>query len=449
MLQNTNLVQVLVENADGVQYCDAFERTIVYSVLSGMLPIPAHKDTISVIQLEGHEFPSLKITRTVGTNRTISAFVSMPARLRYGLPAEFEQADALRFSLTDGTEILTFGDAEILDATANNQSQIVVTIVADALPVMTEVSVPLAAVRATYSELDIGLTALSALVAILCLLTVFNYMQQLRLPAVDLERAISSGEFKPYYQPMMNLSTGRISGCEVLVRWEKKGGEIVSPGMFIEYAEATGLAIPMTNTMMQQVRDDLSEFCTEFPDLRVSINLFEGHFNDTAIVEDVEAIFGGSGIGYRQLTFEITERKPLENEAAAGSVISGLHALGCRLAMDDVGAGHSNLAYMETRSIDIIKIDRVFVDMIGPDTDHVPILDALITMAGDLGTEIVAEGVETQEQAVYLRERGVFVAQGFLFAPALKAGAFQELTRALNGTPDPSVAPDSQKTEAA
>jgi sensor c-di-GMP phosphodiesterase-like protein len=130
--------------------------------------------------------------------------------------------------------------------------------------------------------------------------------------------------------------------------------------------------------------------------------------------------------------FELTERRPLANSMIANSVIAGLHALGCRLAMDDVGTGHSNLAYMQTLGVDIIKIDRVFIDMIKADTTQVPVLDGLIAMAKDLGTEIVAEGVETEAQALYLRAHGVVMAQGYLFAPAIKAAPFRDLARALN-----------------
>src|SRR5690606_33764030 len=101
--------------------------------------------------------------------------------------------------------------------------------------------------------------------------------------------------------------------------------------------------------------------------------------------------------------------------------------------MDDAGTGHSNLAYMQTLGIDVIKIDRVFVDMIKPGTTAVPVLDALISMARDLGTEIIAEGVETEAQALYLRSRGVVMAQGFLFAPAIRLDQFKELAQALNG----------------
>ncbi|MCS6760664.1 MAG: EAL domain-containing protein [Candidatus Devosia symbiotica] len=107
------------------------------------------------------------------------------------------------------------------------------------------------------------------------------------------------------------------------------------------------------------------------------------------------------------MVFEIIERYPLANSVIANSVIAGLRALDCRLAMDDAETGHSNLAYLGTLSIDIIKIDRIFVKMIKLGTTQVPVLDGLIAMAKDLDCEIVAEGVETEAQALYLRARGV------------------------------------------
>ena len=104
------------------------------------------------------------------------------------------------------------------------------------------------------------------------------------------------------------------------------------------------------------------------------------------------------------------------------------------MALDDAGTGHSNLAYIGTLGVDIIKIDRIFVDMVKPDTTLVPVLDGLIALAKDMNCEIVAEGVETEAQALYLRSRGVLQAQGFIFAPALKVRAFQQLALALHAT---------------
>lgn len=428
------LKQVLVENADRVQYCDAFGRPVAYSPLSEVLPVSGQAETLQVVRIPDMEMPVLKLSRAYGDSRTVSGFVPLlglrPASLIQGLAP----AGMVRVSLTNGTPILTAGEAETYDARGSGDEFISAQAFAGALPIRTEVAVPFAMVRARYADLDLSLTAGACLMSAVLLMMALYYVRRAGVPSFDLERAIARGEIKPFYQPVINLRTGALIGCEVLCRWEKRNGKIVPPGAFIEHAEATGLAIPMTLSLMEQVKTDLGQLARDAPNLKISINLFDGHFQDGAIVEDVQAIFGGSPIAFSQLVFEITERRPLGNSMQTHAVISGLHALGARLALDDTGTGHSNLAYLATLGVDIIKIDRVFVDMIKPGVTQVPVLDGLIAMSRDLGTEIVAEGVETEDQALYLRARGVYQAQGFLFAPALRATAFLELASALAAT---------------
>jgi EAL domain-containing protein (putative c-di-GMP-specific phosphodiesterase class I) len=431
MEQSLHLRQVLVENNDGVQYCDAFGRPVAVTQLSASLSIPGHTETLAIARLGGLAVPVLQITQTFGTTRKVSAFIPIVNGPPEDLLAGLKPTSMIRLSLTDGTQVLSAGDTTAFDSRSSTEF-IAVEAFAGELPIGVEAALPFAVVRADYGELDLSFTLIACLMSAAFFLLALHYVRRSQLPAFDLERAIAAGELRPYYQPVINLRTGALAGCEVLARWEKRTGEIVPPGAFIEYAEVTGLAIPMTLSIMQQVKADLSELCRDMPDIKISINLFEGHFRDGTIVDDVQAIFAGSPISYRQLVFEITERRPLDNSIQANSVISGLHALGSRLAMDDAGTGHSNLAYMQTLGVDVIKIDRVFIDMIKPGVTQVPVLDGLISMARDLGTDIVAEGVETETQALYLRARGVVMAQGFLFAPALKVAAFRDLARALN-----------------
>ncbi len=426
------LKQVLVENADGVQYCDALGKNIKYSPLSRPLSVSNHTETIEVVKYAELRIPALKVTQSFGNSRKVSAFVPVLAAETDSLLTGLKATTMVRVSLTDGAEIVTAGDPRAYDERDKTEF-VVAESFAGELPIRVTAAVPFAIVRADYGDLDASFTAVAALMCGAFLVLALQYVRRSDLPAFDLERAIAAGELKPYYQPVINLRTGALSGCEVLCRWEKKSGEVVPPGAFIEYAEVTGLALPMTVSLMQQVKVDLAEVCRDMPELKISINLFEGHFRDGNVVDDVHTIFSHSSIEFRQLVFEITERKPLEKMQQAQSVIAGLHALGCRIAMDDAGTGHSNLAYLQTLGIDVVKIDRVFVDMIKPDTASVPVLDGLIAMARDLGTEVVAEGVETEAQALYLRSHGVVQAQGYLFAPALKAKAFKELASALNG----------------
>jgi EAL domain-containing protein (putative c-di-GMP-specific phosphodiesterase class I) len=429
-----SLRQVLVENADGVQYCDAFGRQVDYSPRSGVLSIPGYAENVSLVKLGGMDMPALKISQAASSSRIVSAFLPLLSQTNADLSAALPAGSMLRVVLSDGTPVMTVGDSTAFDRRTSTADFVSAQSYAGPLPLKVEYAMPFAMARANYVDLDAGLTLMSCVVSGALLLLSLTFVRRSRVPAFDLERAIARNEIKPYYQPVINLRTGALIGCEVLCRWEKKNGEVVPPGAFIDFAEVTGLAIPMTLSLMQQVRMDLNELSLMMPNMKIAINLFEGHFRDDSIVEDVQDIFGSSAINFNQLVFEITERHPLHNSAVANSVIAGLHALGARIAMDDAGTGHSNLAYLGTLGIDIIKIDRIFIDMIKPETTQVPVLDGLITMAKDMDCEIVAEGVETEAQALYLRSRGVVQAQGWLFAPALKVGAFRELATALHQT---------------
>jgi EAL domain-containing protein (putative c-di-GMP-specific phosphodiesterase class I) len=437
-----HLKDIVVENAAGMQYCDGFGSIVGYVPLSADLAIPGHPETVAVVRLPGLDLPVLRITQGYGAERRVSAFVPMLSSPAQTL-LQATPASLVRLQLTNGTNVLALGDAGAYDHRRSDANFISVQSLAGEIPVRAEIDAPASVAIAEYANLRIALIIFAGVMSAAMLIALLQYVRRSTLPAFNLERAIATGEIRPFYQPVIDLNTGRLLGCEVLARWVRRNGTVVPPGSFIDYAEATNLAIPMTVGLMQQVRDDLGDLCRDMPTLKVSINLFEGHFRDSTIVDDVQAIFGGSPINFSQLTFEITERRPLGNSGQAHSVIAGLHALGARLALDDVGTGHSNLAYLQTLGVDIIKIDHVFVDMVKEQTTQVPVLDGLILMARDLRTEVVAEGVETEAQAFYLRARGVVQAQGVLFAPALKLDSFKLLAYALNAPEPVSLAAEA------
>jgi len=451
LIANHMLAQMVVENSDKVQYCDGFGGEIKYLVLSNELPISKDSGTISVVKIENIEEPFLKISYSVSNKKIISAFVHVNSDLSKILPDNVASVAYLSISLSDGTNIISSGnplDNKNSHNTAKDHSNITVTSNNNSRFIHSTLSIPFNTVRAGFADLYIILTIVSLVLGFGVLMLVIYIIRNTDFNAINLEKAIIKGEFQPYYQPVVNLKTGQLLGCEVLVRWVKKDGTVLYPGVFIDLAESSGLAVPMTIKLMEQVREDLSELSKQHPELKIGINLFEGHFRNSIIVDDVKAIFSDSNVLFSQLVFEITERRPLTNQMAIDAVIGGLQALGCKLALDDAGTGHSNLAYMQRLGVDIIKIDRVFVNMIGNGTSNVPILDGLISMAFDLEAEIIAEGIETEEQAVYLRARGVVQAQGFLFAPALKKDTYIELAKQMNKPAKPKLVKveDSTKT---
>jgi len=245
--------------------------------------------------------------------------------------------------------------------------------------------------------------------------------------------AIRNSEFVPYYQPVMDLVTGQLRGCEVLVRWVRPDGTVVSPGMFMHYAETSGHIFEITRQMMEKTVIEVGELYKDNPSFKLSVNLFAGHFEDRTIIGDVEDIYGGGPIAYEQLVFEITERQPLRDIDQARKIMAELRSLGAKVALDDAGTGHGGLAYLQKLGIDIIKIDKMFIDALGSDHSSTSIVDLLVELAGNLGMGIIAEGVETMDQIIKLREMGVTTAQGYIFAPALPAKMYIELARALTG----------------
>ncbi len=314
-------------------------------------------------------------------------------------------------------------------------------------PVSVSVSVPFHEAWAASSGAMNIINGFGALTGVLILIFFVRIALKKPDPFSSIEEGIKRGEFIPYYQPILDIQSGRLSGCEVLVRWRKEDGTILSPGHFIDTAEATGLARPMTASLMAQVAQDLGRAYQGRHHLKVAINLFNRHFDDLRVVTEIEQCFGNSGLRFDQLVFEITERQPLDNLDRARAIIMRMQKLGIRVALDDAGTGHGGFTYLQTLGMDIIKIDKLFVDAITADTKQVPIVDSLSQMARGMDMVIVAEGVETEEQLAYLRRSGIHEAQGYLFSPPLPASAYLKLVEALGGKTDKQT--DKQDASAA
>ena len=177
------------------------------------------------------------------------------------------------------------------------------------------------------------------------------------------------------------------------------------------------------------------------PALKISFNFAGQLFGDESIVKDVRKIFINSPIKLSQVVLELTERDPIENFTETRRVIAALQGLGVRIAIDDVGTGHSGLSYILKLGVDIIKIDKMFVDAIGTDRNSTTIVETLIDLAHNMRMDVVAEGVENFEQVMHLRELGVRSAQGYVFAPPLPGSAFLQLIEAIDPLPAQPAVP--------
>ena len=251
-------------------------------------------------------------------------------------------------------------------------------------------------------------------------------------PVAEIRRALDAREFVPYFQPIIDITTGKVLGAEVLARWRKADGSLVLPGAFIALAERGGLMVELTEALMRRACREIGEAYARRPQLKLAFNLTARHFADDAIVADLRAIFDRSPIGLDQVTLELTEREPIEDIATTRRVIAALQGLGCQVALDDVGTGHSGLSSILKLGVDVIKIDKMFIDSLGGETNSATIVTTLVELARNMGMEVVAEGVESFEQVADLRARGIRAAQGYVFAPPLPGAAFKTLLDSLD-----------------
>jgi sensor c-di-GMP phosphodiesterase-like protein len=236
----------------------------------------------------------------------------------------------------------------------------------------------------------------------------------------------------PYYQPVVDIRSGRLRGAEVLARWRKPDGTLVLPGQFIPLVESSGLIREFTIQLMRRASTEVGSVLGRRPALKISFNFAARLFADESIVNDVRKIFADTPIDFPQVVLELTEREPIENFVQVRQVVAALQGLGIRIAIDDVGTGHSGLSYMLKLGVDIIKIDKMFVDAIGTDRNSTTIVETLVDLAHNMRMDVVAEGVENFEQVMHLREVGIRSAQGYVFAPPLPGRAFIELIDAIH-----------------
>jgi sensor c-di-GMP phosphodiesterase-like protein len=301
-------------------------------------------------------------------------------------------------------------------------------------------------VIADYEDLRrIGMVVTGAIALVILLFALIFPWRNADNPLADLAKGILADEFVPYFQPVVDLQNGRLLGAEVLVRWKRQDGSIVEPGTFVPLMESSGLVLDLTRSLMRRVRNDLGEAIGCRSALSIAFNIAPVHFEDALILNDVGTIFDGSPIKLSQIVLELTERHEVRNLTAMRRTIAALQGLGCRVAIDDVGTGHSGLSYILKLGVDIIKIDKIFVEAIGSEGHSKAIIETLIDLANNMRMEIIAEGVESFDQVSYLRERGIRAAQGYAFAPPLSAASFRQLLDAMDPLAAAESAPAKKK----
>lgn len=235
-------------------------------------------------------------------------------------------------------------------------------------------------------------------------------------PTHEMKRALEAAEFVPYFQAVVHGDSKKLSGIEVLMRWNHPKEGLVRPDLFIPFAEHSGLIVPMTRSLMQQTAALLAPLSTSFKEpFHIGINITASHCQDLDLVQDCRQFLAAFAPGSIYLVLELTERELIEPTPVTHQLFEQLHELGVKIAIDDFGTGHSSLGYLRQFNVDYLKIDQSFVAMIGIDTLSGHILDSIMELAAKLDLAMVAEGVETQAQSDYLTAHNVNFLQGYLY----------------------------------
>jgi diguanylate cyclase (GGDEF)-like protein/PAS domain S-box-containing protein len=245
----------------------------------------------------------------------------------------------------------------------------------------------------------------------------------------DLRWAIDRQEFELYYQPIVSLNNNRITGFEALLRWQHASRGLIYPGEFISLAEETGLVVPIGLWVLREACRQMQVWHTNFtqiPPLTISVNLSGKQFTPQ-LIEDIQKILHETRLPAHCLRLEITESILMENTDSAALMLAQLQALGIQLSMDDFGTGYSSLSYLHRFPIDTLKIDRSFINKIDVDGEQLAIVRTIITLAWNLGMDVVAEGVETPKQLAQLRALQCEYGQGYFFSEPINSQSVAQL----------------------
>jgi len=251
---------------------------------------------------------------------------------------------------------------------------------------------------------------------------------------VGLRRALEREEFVIHYQPKVELATRRIQGMEALLRWNHPERGMVPPDTFIPLAEESGLIIMIGEWVLRTVCEQLKKWQAEgLPPMKMAVNISARQFKQHDLVERIGAILAETGLAAGLLELELTESYLMNNVDEAIAKLHMLKDMGLGLSLDDFGTGYSSLGYLKRFPVDVVKIDKSFVDDILVNPDDATIVRTIILMAHNLSMAVVAEGVETEEQLHFLAAHDCEMTQGFYFSRPLAADAFAAMVRSWDG----------------
>ena len=423
--QRSGVKDIRLTKHDGTVLCSAYSETLEFDTAridrSDMQPSADGRTLVFRVEQIGGE--AVGILFDLNKTSSIQAILGVTPSLLDIMPTELRSDSAVRLMLTNGQQVESY----ISQAFAKSDNDLEVNASSAKFPLSITVAVSQSALDGWNRESLTPFTLLSGGLGFIIGVLLTKAFAKSRSDLAELDRALKRKEFKPFYQPTFDLATRDILGCEVLSRWIKPDGRIIPPVQFIPLAESSGRIEALTWLVMTTALEDLATAMKANKNFKVSFNVVPEHLLNDDFVSTLRDVVRRAKVSPRQIMIEVTERQEFRDLERAKSIVSSLRDYGFKIALDDVGVGHSGLSQIKALGVNTIKIDKFFVDSITTDASAVTIVEMLVRLAHQLEMTVIAEGIEKDEQLSALQRSGVAMGQGYLVArpmPMIEFDAF-------------------------
>jgi c-di-GMP phosphodiesterase len=420
--QRSAVKDVRLVNHDGSIVCSAYSETLEFDRdwIDRSKMLTTGDASLRLFRVEQFGGDALGVMRDVDARRSLVAIIGINSFLFDIMPAELRGRSEVVAALNNRQQLAQFAleDMDLAEA-------VEVTKTSGRYPLHATIRIEKAALAKAYAR-GYWPAMLAALGLGLAFGVLLTRARRAEGPVADLDRALARGEFRPYFQPIFHLNSGEIVGCEMLARWIRADGTVVPPMKFIPLAEHSGRIRGMTWQILAMALKELNEHLRQNKQFKLSFNVAPSHLTSEGFVETLRKVVAEAIVSTRQVVLEITERDELQDLGRAADIVRELRELGFKVAIDDVGVGHSGLSHLKALGANTMKIDKFFVDTI-TDESTSRIVETLVRLAKDLQMTVVAEGIETEQQVQSLLACGVQEGQGYIVSPPLPCARFIEL----------------------
>jgi c-di-GMP phosphodiesterase len=427
--QRAAVKDIRAVNRDGSVVCSAYSETLEFD--NGWVDRPdmlrSGDGRLLLFRVDQINGVALGVLRDVDDRNSLVAILAINSYLFDIMPAELRAHSEVLLELGNSLNVGRFGlksEGEFSNLSSFSESSI-------RYPLRATINIETSALQRWNSEAYWPTMLLGGVLGLAFGFLLARTAAGPSGPIADLDRGLAAGEFKPFFQPNFDLRSGAIVGCEVLARWVRADGTVIPPMSFIPLAESSGRIEQMTWQILTTALYELYPRLRQDKHFKLSLNVVPRHLLSAGFIDKLRQVVSEAKVSPRQVVLEVTERDELSDLVKAAAVVTELREFGFRVAIDDVGVGHSGLSLIKGLGANTIKIDKIFVDTITRETSAVTIVEMLVRLARELKMTVVAEGIETPDQMSALIACGVEQGQGYIVSPPLPFTKFDQLVEQL------------------